>query len=460
MCETQKARCIVWRRASIAALLLLGLLTCPVRTQSSEQDTAIHQALSGTARERRAGMQYLVQNADRGSVALLIQLLRFQPDDADSLIAKLQELTGADPGAQWFEWMLWQQAHPEIVPNPGYIAFLSTMLSRIDPTFRRFIQPDMRHDIRPEEIVWGGVAVDGIPALDNPALITATQASYLNASDQVFGVEINGDARAYPLRIANWHEMINDVVGGVPVSLAYCTLCGSGILFDGRVAGRARPFTFGSSGLLYRSNKLMYDRQTNSLWSQFNGKPVVGQLVGSAITLTVLPVVITSWQQWRSLHPGTQVLSLNTGFARDYGTGIAYHDYFASPALMFPALAGDPRLAVKDRVFGVRLPGGAKAFKLSTLAGGAVINDHVGLAGIVVIGEPGGQGARAYRSDGRPFQRGSTPDQLIEGNTIWHITEVALIGPDGTTLPRLPGHVAYWFAWSGAFEDAQLGADP
>ena len=129
-----------------------------------------------------------------------------------------------------------------------------------------------------EEIAWGGVLVDGIPALDNPRMTTASAASYLNPDDPVFGVEINGDARAYPLRIANWHEMVNDVVGGVPVSLAYCTLCGSGILFDGRVAGRAEPFTFGSSGLLYRSNKLMYDRQTDSLWEQLAGHPVTGSL--------------------------------------------------------------------------------------------------------------------------------------------------------------------------------------
>src|SRR5262249_22543445 len=154
----------------------------------------------------------------------------------------------------------------------------------------------------------------GIPALDQPKMIPAADAGYLNADDPVFGVEINGDARAYPLRIANWHEMVNDVVGGVPVSLAYCTLCGAGILFDGRVAGRAEPFNFGSSGLLYRSNKLMYDRQTDSLWNQFTGRPVMGRLTGSRIELKVLPVVLTSWSQWRAHHKDTLVLSLETGF--------------------------------------------------------------------------------------------------------------------------------------------------
>src|SRR5262249_16913321 len=156
---------------------------------------------------------------------------------------------------------------------------------------------------------------DGIPALDNPRMIAADAAAYLNSDDPVFGIEINGDARAYPLRIANWHEMVNDIVGGVPVSLAYCTLCGAGILFDGRVEGPDQPFTFGSSGLLYRSNKLMYDRQTRSLWSQFSGRPVVGPLTGSGVELHLLPVMLTSWAQWRLLHPETRVLSLDTGFA-------------------------------------------------------------------------------------------------------------------------------------------------
>ena len=109
-------------------------------------------------------------------------------------------------------------------------------------------------------------------------LIDAKDADYLLGTALVFGVSINGDTRAYPLRIMGWHEMFNEVIGGVPVALAYCTLCGSGILFETAVEGRARPFVFGSSGFLYRSNKLMFDRETNSLWNQFTGKPVAAQV--------------------------------------------------------------------------------------------------------------------------------------------------------------------------------------
>ena len=148
------------------------------------------------------------------------------------------------------------------------------------------------------------MAKDGIPALTNPKQVAPEQATYLTDDELVFGVEIDGDARAYPLRILDWHEMLNDVVGGVPVTLAYCTLCGSGILYDTRVPGRAEPFVFGSSGFVYRSNKLMYDQATHSLWNQFTGRPVVGPLTGSGIELKVLPVTLASWRDWLARSSG------------------------------------------------------------------------------------------------------------------------------------------------------------
>lgn len=135
----------------------------------------------------------------------------------------------------------------------------------IDPNFTAFLYSGVRHSIRLEEIAWGGVNKDGIPSLDNPALINAEDAEYLKEDDLVFGVSINGDTRAYPLRIMDWHEMFNDVIGGVPVALAYCTLCGSGILYETDMGDGKEPIIFGSSGFLYRSNKLMYDKQTHSL---------------------------------------------------------------------------------------------------------------------------------------------------------------------------------------------------
>ncbi|MGH6894092.1 MAG: DUF3179 domain-containing protein, partial [Dongiaceae bacterium] len=404
-----------------------------------------------------AVVAWLRDHGGSGAVAPLIQVLRFQRADRLPIVAALKKLTGADPGETWFDWMLWQEAHPEIRPYDGFTGFVAEMLSLIDPQFGRFLRAGVKHEIRVEEITWGGVAVDGIPALDRPRMTSVGDAAYLNDDDPVFGVEINGDARAYPRRILAWHEMFNDVVGGVPVSLAYCTLCGAAILFDGRVPGRAEAFTFGSSGLLYRSNKLMYDRQTDSLWNQFTGRPVVGPLTGSGIELKILPIVIASWAEWRQRNPETRVLSIDTGFQRDYGSGVAYREYFASPDLMFPAAVKDGRLAAKDQVFGIRAPGGTKAWPLSAFAGGKVINDKVGLLDIVLVGDGADHGVRAYEARGRHFEAGSDADTLrATDGVLWRITEAELVSPDGASLPRLPGHVAYWFAWSGYLENATL----
>lgn len=211
-------------------------------------------------------------------------------------MAALESLTGENFGKDWNKWILWQEAHPEIVPFEGFDAYKEWVFTKIDPEFSLFINPGVAHTIRLEEITWGGVVKDGIPAPVNPDLVTPGDdaANYLDDDELVFGVAINGDARAYPLRVLDWHEMFNDVIGGVPVALAYCTLCGSGILFEAAVDGRKAPFEFGSSGFLYRSNKLMYDRETNSLWNQFTGQPVVGELVSSEIELKVRPVAITT----------------------------------------------------------------------------------------------------------------------------------------------------------------------
>ncbi|MEM8755552.1 MAG: DUF3179 domain-containing protein, partial [Pseudomonadota bacterium] len=286
-----------------------------------------------------------------------------------------------------------------------------------------------------------------IPSLDFPKLIEAEEAGYLLDDDLVFGVEIEGDVRAYPLRVMGWHEMFNEVIGGVPVALAYCTLCGAGILFETTVEGFDEPLVMGTSGFLYRSNKLMYDRTTESLWNQFTGEPVSGELRGSGVRLAQRPVAIEPWSVWGARNPGTKVLSLQTGHARDYGSGVVYQEYFASPNLMFPAAAGGP-LAKKDYVFGVRAFGGQKAWPLAAFGGGRVINDSVGAKDVVLTGAATGRTVRAYDRKGLSFEAGPDAETLVGDGQSWRVTEAALVGDDGRKLPRVPGHVAYWFAWN------------
>ncbi len=438
-------------------LFLVSALFIP-HAQASDDPEVITNHLNNVLYSRAPddvdSLEWLKQRNKPDVVAPLIYALRYSRSNLWGVLKALDSITGTNANGNWFDWMLWQQAHPDIVPYSGFVDFQSGLFSRIDPNFKLFIYPGVSHEIRMEEIAWGGVRKDGIPALTNPKFIPASEADYLNDDDLVFGVAINGDARAYPYRIMDWHEMANDVVGGIPVSLAYCTLCGSGILFDTRVEGRPEPFVFGSSGFLYRSNKLMYDKQTNSLWQHFTGRPVVGKLTGSGIQLKVLPMATTSWKRWRETNPGTKVLSENTGFNRDYGSGKAYQDYFSSPDLMFPAPTENKAYLAKTRVFGLRMTGAEKAWPLDHFDGGQVINDRVGVFKIVLVGSSETRTVRAYRSGRLQFTKSDADLNSIKSSNghTWQVTENALIGPEGVTLPRLPGHLAYWFAWSGNFD--------
>ena len=427
--------------------IIFVMISFPVQ---SDQDFAAmgKQILLGTDAQRNAASDAFIERGGVDMVPTLVLLMRIGGSHVATQRA-LSALTG-ETLRTWREAMLYQEAHPEIIPHPSYYELKLWYWSGIDKDFLSlFSNPVERSKmrIRFEEITWGGARYDDIPPLDNPTLITAAEADYLLDDDLVFGIEINGDARAYPHRIMGWHEMLNDVIGGVPVALAYCTLCGAGILYESSISNGSEPFVFGSSGLLYRSNKLMFDRQTNSLWNQFTGEPVSGALAHSGIVLRTRPITITSWTSWRAQHPDTRVLSLETGHFRNYDSGVVYRDYFASDDLMFPTVTDQSRLRQKERVYGIRVAGGAKAWPLDAFTATPVINDKVGFFDVVLIGDSNTRTVRAYERGEHLFS-GSQTALKGPGGT-WEINEDALLGPDGQQLPRLPGHITYWFAWDG-----------
>jgi len=441
-----------WSHFAVCLLLAFGGLTAAATAgQAISVLDEVEQLLIDEPEYRETALQRLAARNKDDIVPALIQIKRFYRASRafDQL---LSDLTGVEGARTWHEWMLWLEANPQVRPFDDFDVFKANLYQRIDPRFGIFLYKDVEHRIRLEEIVWGGVRKDGIPALTNPKRIAAAEAGYLTDGELVFGVSINGDTRAYPLRMMDWHEMFNDVIGGVPVSLAYCTLCGSGILFETAVEGRAEAFVFGSSGFLYRSNKLMYDQQTHSLWNQFTGRPVVGTLARSGLELKTRPVVISTWADWKARHPGTTVLAQDTGFERDYTPGKAYSAYFASPDLMFPARLDRDALKPKDLVFALRASPVEKAWSLKDFTGGKVINDTAGILDLVLIGDAATRTVRAYRADGRDFSKGADAELLVDATgKAWTVTEDALVGPAGEALTRLPGHVAYWFAWAGYF---------
>jgi len=432
--------------------LILFSFSSIVQAQEKPDIAALSlQMFSVQGDAKRPIIDKLAATNDRSLIPTFVLAMRWTGDN-QYVAAALSKLAG-EKITTWHEAYDWQEQHPEVVPHETFRPLRMRFWGNTDERFLDFFKlPYGARDkmkIRLEEMSWGGVLVDGITSLDNPNMINAWEADYLLDADLVFGVEINGDIRAYPLRIMGWHEMFNDVIGGVPVALAYCTLCGAGILFETDVEGREVPFIFGSSGLLYRSNKLMFDRQTNSLWNQFTGEPVVGPLVDTDIKLKIRPVSITTWADWKATHPTSKVLSLETGFIRNYASGFIYREYFASPDLMFPAVVGDESvLKRKDYVFGIRQTGNAKAWPVEAFRKKRVINDSVGGMDVVLIGDAATRTVRAYAREANETFSGATRGFISSADDHWRITEDFLISSyNSRKRVRIPGHVSYWFAW-------------
>ena len=217
------------RVRQVLLLLFLFLLPVALRAQGApapsgsagEAGKFADALFSASPWGRDNARAWMIRRGKPDMAAALIMALRWVPGDRGKNARVLKAITGADRGLDWFHWMRWQQGHPEVRPFDGFDRFQADWFARIDPSFRLFLYPGVKHEIRLEEITWGGVRKDGIPALTNPKLIPAAEADYLTRDELVFGVEVAGDVRAYPLRILDWHEMFNDVIGGVPVSLAY-----------------------------------------------------------------------------------------------------------------------------------------------------------------------------------------------------------------------------------------------
>ncbi|RMH15723.1 MAG: DUF3179 domain-containing protein [Gammaproteobacteria bacterium] len=210
-----------------------------------------------------------------------------------------------------------------------------------------------------DQILRGGPPRDGIPAIDRPEFIKRSEATYLKDNDRILGLSLNGTRKAYPIAIMNWHEIVNDRFGRQSVAITYCPLCGTGLAFDTSKIG-----TLGVSGLLYNSDVLLYDRRTESLWSQILMQAVAGKQKGQR--LKPLLLTHTTWKAWRSQHPDTLVLSRKTGYMRDYDRD-PYLGYASSRRLYFPVANRDNRYHAKEWVVGVEVDGHYKAYPFSEL---------------------------------------------------------------------------------------------
>ncbi len=445
---------------STRSLAVLWILFLPVSAfAQTETKTPVGaedflQLLSGDV--RKDALRRIDKHWQNELVPMLLEVARLSRDRAFAgrLVELVDRRTGQGHGQDVNAWWKWQWSRERKL-HPEYPEFKAALYGLIDQKFQGYFSSERTTRIRLDEVSWGGVPQDGIPPLRSPKMIGAAEATYLDDKNVVFALEIKGDARAYPKRILAWHEMFVDTVGGVPVAGVYCPLCGSMVLFETLHDGVEHHL--GTSGFLYRSNKLMYDRDTQSLWSSLWGRPVVGPLADRDIELQRRGVVTTTWGEWRRRHPDTLVLALDTGYERDYSEGAAYRDYFATDELMFPVPKLDRRLKNKAEILALLLrPDKPLAIAARTLEKNPLYHDQVEDTAFVVLTDRSGA-HRVYETGGRSFKRWDRQHSVVDQDGVtWTLDEDALESETGERLRRLPAHRAFWFGWYSAYPETRL----
>ncbi|AXT86811.1 hypothetical protein C6I20_07260 [Aeromicrobium sp. A1-2] len=300
-----------------------------------------------------------------------------------------------------------------------------------DPTNAAF--PTALIDVA--ELKSGGPAPDGIPPIDEPKFESAADVDWLEDEEPVLSLTVGGETRAYPLRVMTWHEIVNDEVGGEPVAVTYCPLCNSGVAFLRTVPDRG-VLSFGTSGMLFADNLVMYDRQTESLWPQLTGQASVGVLTGTQ--LEAIPMGTVAWGDFVAAAPAAKVLSRDTGFDRPYGTN-PYAGYDDPSGELLFGLPGevDTRLPVKERVIGISDDAAHVAVLRSSLVGEAPLEVTVGEREVVLWHLPGQTSA-------------------LDADTIAGGDE---IGTVGVFSPVLDGQELHFKAGSDGFVDRETGSE-
>ena len=316
-----------------------------------------------------------------------------------------------------------------------------------------------KHTVPLDKIISGGPPPDGIPSIDDPKFARAGEAEFMSDSDVVIGLEIGGEAKAYPLRILVWHEIVNDVVGGVPVAVTYCPLCYTSQVFE-RTLGE-RVVEFGTSGKLYNSNLVMYDRATGTYWSQALGAAIKGELAGQR--LGTIPFDVIRWDDWRGIHQDTVVLTTETGHVRAYDVD-PYGGYYTDYNIIFPvdnAGASPDAMHPKEVILGFENDNTYKAYRQVDAEDSGAINDAVGGLPVLVVSE--------FEESARAFERPVVDGQLLEfeyegatladvqTGSVWDYGGLAVSGPlEGRSMERLALSPGFWFEWIAFHPDTEV----
>lgn len=476
----------------LAACLAAGLAGCerpeadpfaepPARALTPAEVERVYAALESGDTALAPALDELVERGDHRFVAVLIEALRASQIGLlggrhyEAKVVALERLAKQPLGADWLAWVRWYQGTSLRAP-PGFDDFRGRLLAKADPGLAAFFAEGTPRRVRSEEILWSGALPEpGGPT--TPERRSAARAG-LEDGEPVVGIVLGGEARAYPLRWLDRHEVANDRLGGRDIVVVWCGFCASATAFAAAADG-ASPRHFGSSGLVQRSVRLMADRETGTLWNELTGAPVLGAGAAPAgAPLAPIPAQLTRWGAWRERNPETTALALGDAGGDPHTPG-PYDRYHASDETVFPVALERGELGAKRQVYGLEAGGRAKAWTLEALLAEGVVNDTLGDTPLLLVATRGrveiegvhpergrvrfspGSEVRAYARGAASFRPGGDPDALLDDEgRVWRATDAELLGPDGARGQRLPGSVVYWFAWQAFHPQTELYPAP
>ena len=407
-------------------------------------------------------------------VPCILDVMRFggTQDVTLASMRALQTLTGIestqDFSSDYVRYGSWYRTNG-IDPGEGYEIWKRVLYAYVGYQYEDLLA-QVTDRVKLGAIQWGGVGRGGIPELNNPERLTPAEADFMTPEELVLGVVIGGEAGAYPVRFLARHELLNDVVGGVPVALGYCTLCLTALMFDRRLPN-GDELTFQTSGLLMDSNKIMIDNETESLWNHLSGTAFTGPLAGTK--LDQYPVATVRWEDWLVDHPDTFTLDTppptyypempeRPPIAYDYTPGAAYRTYYSSEDLWFPTFETPDVFALKDEVVTIERAGNSLALGLTALEAEDPFVYVLGKEPLVIVPNQGG--ARVYSAadvEGVPaaaWRHGAPVEVAPQG--VLH-DQLLVNGLDGRNrvdirLPRIVSSQSFWFAWYGLHPDTEI----
>lgn len=407
-------------------------------------------------------------------VPWLLDIMRFggTRNVSDTSMRALETITGIESSGEYntdyVRYGSWYRSSG-IDPGKGYEVFKRRLFSYVAYEYDEILA-QVADRVQLGAIQWGGVRRGGIPELNNPERLTPAQADFMTDDELVLGFVIGGEAGAYPVRFLARHELANDVIGGVPVALGYCTLCLTALMFDRRLPN-GDVLTFQTSGLLMDSNKIMIDNETESLWNHLSGTAFAGPLAGTK--LEQYPVATVRWKDWLADHPDTFTLDVppptffpelpeRPPIAYDYTPGAAYRSYYSSEDLWFPTFETPDVFELKEEVVTVDRDGRALALGLAALGRLESFVYVLGDEPLVIV--PNQDGARVYSAadvEGAPpaMWRHGAAVEVAPGGVLHD--ELRVNGIEGRnrvdlTLPRIVSSQSFWFAWYGLHPDTEI----